>query len=504
MSTNGAVQTTHLKLPLASGRVLSIEETELVLEDPNSVDDKKSKRGGRKPEDDRNGRQTLPLYNVLWAEVVEADFTIEYALLSDKSRFQVEKWTLPISTNDEQPKLSPVTFATELCARAYGDAQQQRRAYVLVNPNAGPGNGVKRWQNEVKPLFDAARMEMDIVFLKRGGEALELVEKMDIDKYDTVIPCSGDGTPHEVFNGLAKRPDAKRAFSKIAVGHIPCGSGNAMSCNLYGSHKPSFAALALVKGVVTPLDLVSITQGDTRIISFLSQSLGIVAEGDLATEHLRWMGSARFDYGVISRIFRKKIYPCDIAVQLEVEKPQVKEHYRRHASLPSLKKAAAEQDADEGRGLPRLKYGTIKDNLPAGWELVPYDKVGTFYCGNMAYMAPDVHFFPAAMATDGCMDLITMNGDIPALKALKAFMSVDSNKFFDLPFVHYKKVSAYRIIPRDQKDGYISIDGEKVPFEPFQAEVHQGLGRVISKRGMFEAEGPANWEKVTVSERLHA
>ncbi|KAJ6782618.1 hypothetical protein PWT90_00171 [Aphanocladium album] len=498
MSTNGVEQ---LTLQLASGRTLTIEKEELILQDPNPVVDKKRK--------DRNGQQTIPLYNLLWAEVVDANLTIEYAQLSDKGKFQVEKWTLP--TADDQPADA---FATDIRSRAYGDAPQKRRAYVLVNPNAGPGNGVKRWENDVKPIFTAARMVLDVVFLKRGGEALELVEKMDIDKYDTVIPCSGDGTPHEVFNGLAKRPDAKLALSKIAVGHIPCGSGNAMSCNLYGSHKPTYAALALVKGVVTPLDLVSITQGDTRIISFLSQALGIIAEGDLGTEHLRWMGSARFDYGVISRVFRKKVYPCDIAVQLEVEKPQVKEHYKRHFSMPNLRKAAAEQadtngdahgdsNGDEG-GLPKLKYGTVKDDLPAGWELVPYDKVGTFYCGNMAYMAPDVHFFPAAIAADGCMDLITMNGDIPTLQALKAFLSVDSNKFFDSPHVHYKKVSAYRIIPRNQKDGYISIDGEKVPFEPFQAEVHQGLGRVISKRGKLEAEGPANWDTVTLSERLHA
>lgn len=122
----------------------------------------------------------------------------------------------------------------------------------------------------------------------------------------------------------------------------------------------------------------------------------------------------------------------------------------------------------------------------------------------MAYMAPDVNFFSAAIAADGCMDLITMNSDMSTPTALKTFMSVDSNKFFDSPHVHYKKVSAYRIIPRNQRDGYISIDGEKVPFAPFQAEVHRGLARVISKRGVFEAEGPADWDQVTVSERLHA
>lgn len=122
----------------------------------------------------------------------------------------------------------------------------------------------------------------------------------------------------------------------------------------------------------------------------------------------------------------------------------------------------------------------------------------------MAYMAPDVLFFSAALASDGCMDLVTINGDLLPLTALKTFMSVESNKFFDDPHVTYKKLSAYRIIPRNQKDGYISIDGEKVPFEPFQAEVHQGLGRVISKRGIFEAEGPDNWDTVTMKERIRA
>jgi sphingosine kinase len=280
-------------------------------------------------------------------------------------------------------------FVAALLERAYGEAQRERRAYVLINPNAGPGNGLKKWESDVKPLFAAARMSMDIVVLKRGGEATELAEKVDIDKYDAIIPCSGDGTPHEVFNGLAKRPDAKRALAKIAVAHVPCGSGNAMSCNLYGSHKPSFAALAIIKGVVTPLDLVSVTQGNRRLISFLSQALGIIAESDLGTEHLRWMGSMRFDFGVISRLFKKRCYPCDIAVKVEYEKDDVKEHYKRYASNARLRRAAPTQMNGEQHdvGLPKLKHGTIQDDLPEGWELVSYDKIGNFYCGNVSFLA---------------------------------------------------------------------------------------------------------------------
>ena len=122
----------------------------------------------------------------------------------------------------------------------------------------------------------------------------------------------------------------------------------------------------------------------------------------------------------------------------------------------------------------------------------------------MAYMAPKFNFFSAAIAADGCMDLVTINGDLSPLVAAKTLMSVESGKFFDSPHVTYKKISAYRIVPRDQDDGYISIDGESVPFEPFQAEVHRGLGRVISKRGAFEADGPSNGDSVPVAGRLHA
>lgn len=113
----------------------------------------------------------------------------------------------------------------------------------------------------------------------------------------------------------------------------------------------------------------------------------------------------------------------------------------------------------------------------------------------MAYMSPDANFFTAAVPTDGLMDLVMIPADISPVAVTKALLAVESGKFFDNPHVTYKKVSAYRITPRNQETGYISIDGERIPFEPFQAEIHRGLGRVISKKGVYEAEGPAGWEK---------
>lgn len=334
-------------------------------------------------------KQSIPLYNVLWAEVADDRIVINLAEHTSKTKIEPRQWSFPLSTSDTaSDESSADTFVSTLMRRAYGEAIPQKRAYVLINPHSGPGGAVRQWKNEVKPLLDAAKCELDIVVLTRGGEAVELAEKVDLDKYDTIMACSGDGTPHEIFNGLAKRPDAKRALAQIAVSHIPCGSGNAFSCNLYGSHRVAFAALAIIKGVVTPMDLVSVTQGSNRIISFLSQTLGLIAESDLGTEHLRWMGSTRFEVGIMSRLFKRACYPCDLAVKVEAEeKGDVKAHYKRHASESSLvqlaRESASASSTAQSEGLPPLKYGTVQDDLPEGWELVSYDKIGVFYAGNV-------------------------------------------------------------------------------------------------------------------------
>ncbi|KAI1086762.1 sphingoid long chain base kinase [Rostrohypoxylon terebratum] len=450
----------------------------------------------------------IPLYQVLWAEVTSNGLlVIDYANPVSKKHVRAAKLSYPLGDFDKDMLDAWINLVFK---RAYGTAQRSRRAKVLVNPHAGPGGADKIWEHEVKPLFEAARMSLDVTRTKFSGEAIGICENLDIDAYDIVIPCSGDGLPYECINGLGKRQDARKALRQIAVAHIPCGSGNAMSCNLNGTHWPSYAALAIVKGVRTPIDLMSVTQGSTRTLSFLSQSVGIIAECDLGTENLRWLGAARFNVGLIQRIFRKKVYPCDISMKVEIpEKADIKAHYkrertegdhtvRREGDAPSKTSSTGEStssDPDTGEGLPPLMFGTVNDKIPDDWETASYDKLGNFYCGNMAWMAPDANFFTAACPNDGLMDIVLNDGDISAAKYLELLTSVESGRLFDNPHVSYRKVAAYRFIPRNQKDGYISIDGEHAPFEPFQVEIHQGLGTVLSKSGRYEAAGPSDWEK---------
>lgn len=110
-------------------------------------------------------------------------------------------------------------------------------------------------------------------------------------------------------------------------------------------------------------------------------------------------------------------------------------------------------------------------------------------------MAPDTNFFAAALPNDGLMDLVVIDGDLPTVKYIELMTSLESGHFFNNPLLSYRKIVAYRLTPK-QKEGYISIDGERIPFEPFQVEVHPGLATVLSKNGRYEVPGPLGWERV--------
>lgn len=503
--------------------------------------------------------RVIPFFNILWASLSKIDLIIQYAQPLGRRDVRVACMTYTLDPSSATDTASARRWVTHLLDRAYGESQRQKRIKVLINPYGGAGKAPKWFTRDIEPLFAAARCELDVERTSYMGHAVEIAENIDVNAYDVIASCSGDGLPHEVFNGLARKSNATEALRKIAVVQLPCGTGNAMSWNLNGTGSCSMAALAIVKGIRTPLDLVSVTQGQKRILSFLSQAIGIVAETDLGTDNIRWMGSARFTYGFLVRLLGKTVYPCDIAIKTEIaDKTAIKAHYRNHLSTPRENpKLASDSTSTLSRemyndnrddrpssstiGLPPLKYGTVESRLPPDWTLTPHPTLGNFYSGNMAIMGEALHFFPASLPSDGLLDLITIDGNIGRMKSIASLLAVENGTIFDMPHVNIRKVCAFRVVPRfgrwaqpqpssplspskqelsrvgsvmtalgmtggkskgdsNRDGGYISVDGEKMPFEPFQVEVHQGLGTVLSRSGfVYETAGPAGWDDPSTS-----
>lgn len=437
----------------------------------------------------------IPYYNILDVSLDSSNdrLHLSYTIKPGKNHdLQVVESVYPLG--DSKTQLDNVDFVAQLMRRAYGEVEPRRRIKVLINPFGGKGHAQYIYKTFICPVFSSAKCELDVVETTHSGHAQTVAEEINIQDFDVIACCSGDGLPHEVFNGLGKRRDARVALANIAVAQLPCGSGNAMCQNLYGTARPGEAALAVIKGHCTPLDLMSVTQGPERYLSFLSQSFGIIAEADLGTEYMRFIGSTRFTLGVAYHIIFKTSWPADVAFRLEADaKPEIRQKYNEYLRrggpddiLQELRGSASWQNP--ASGLPELQFGTVNDPLEKEWIQIPEPTISNFYAGNMAYMASDANFFQAAVPHDGCVDIVRMDASTPFLQSLKAVTAVDNGQFFDMEAVKYAKVTAFRLTPRG-KVGYISVDGEKKPFEAFQVEVHRGLGTVISKsRARYQSE----------------
>ena len=98
----------------------------------------------------------------------------------------------------------------------------RRKAYIIINPVAGGGKSGKCWHDAVLALREAG-IDSDWAITKGPGHAMELAEAAARGDYDMVICFGGDGTAHEVANGLL------RVDSAPPLATVQSGSGNSVS-----------------------------------------------------------------------------------------------------------------------------------------------------------------------------------------------------------------------------------------------------------------------------------
>ncbi|PNT72983.1 hypothetical protein BRADI_2g51820v3 [Brachypodium distachyon] len=209
--------------------------------------------------------------------------------------------------------------AGEGAAAAWGDTLRgcldsfgrPKRLFVFVNPFGGKKRANKIYAAEIKPLFEAAGVQITTQETKHRGHAREVASSLDLGRYDGIVCVSGDGVLVEVVNGILQRTDWKEAV-KMPIGIVPAGTGNGMAKSLLHAagetYSVSDAVFAIIRGHKQSLDVCAIVQGQERIFSVLSMTWGLVADIDIESEKYRWMGSARFDFYALVRIMNLRRY----------------------------------------------------------------------------------------------------------------------------------------------------------------------------------------------------
>lgn len=200
--------------------------------------------------------------------------------------------------------------------------------YVILNPTAGRGR-YKELLERMEVAFSAhpehrfVRMET-----KQVGDASKFAKHIaELQQQDTaIISCGGDGTVHEIANGLAGEQ------TPLIV--LPFGTGNDFAKKLYGKQftvEQVAASYGLLDGTLHarrfPIDLVRVN--DRFFINIMSFGF------DTMVEKLGKQIALRFPF------LRKICYDLSVAICLFLKKK-----YQLHFSLTLADQSLFEQKVD--------------------------------------------------------------------------------------------------------------------------------------------------------------
>ena len=128
-----------------------------------------------------------------------------------------------------------------------------RKVKIILNPMADMGNAW-RVARDLRSITEQ-HGGVDWSGTVYPGHAIELARQAGDQGYDMVIAMGGDGTVHEVVNGLMQIPEEQRPL----LGVVPVGSGNDFAHSINASTAASKALNCALDGKVSTVDLAMMT-----------------------------------------------------------------------------------------------------------------------------------------------------------------------------------------------------------------------------------------------------
>ncbi|KAI7899695.1 ATP-NAD kinase-like domain-containing protein [Cokeromyces recurvatus] len=247
-----------------------------------------------------------------------------------------------VKDNNNDALLS--SFITSLRERAlpHYRTYSKTKVFVILNPTSGSQRAETDFIKRIKPmLLHAGFLDTNITKIntKRNGETRALAKdlgKQQIKLESTIIiSMGGDGTLHEVVNGLVdaitipKEGQQQQQRQQIRLGVIPAGSGNAFALGM-GIQSIEQATLKIIKQEKeSPFYMIEAKMGFAKdwpencvydntdsIRLLVVMSWGFHAQVVSKSRYLRYfMGNARFSWVAMYLLTFLKQYQGDLLLK---------------------------------------------------------------------------------------------------------------------------------------------------------------------------------------------
>lgn len=173
---------------------------------------------------------------------------------------------------------------------------------IICNPTSRNGR-VGRLLPQVRKAFEGHGASVSVYPTERARHAPELVAQALSDGHTKIVAMGGDGTFHEVANGLRQ---ADGSFADVALGLLPCGTGNDFPRTF--SFPKSIAELVaiLVAGKTKQVDAGLMVHGDRETVFVSVAGAGVCARiNELAGTRFTGLGGLRYAAAGVSGLIER-------------------------------------------------------------------------------------------------------------------------------------------------------------------------------------------------------
>lgn len=127
-----------------------------------------------------------------------------------------------------------------------------KKWFVIINPTSGNGAAKKQWP-KIKSLLEYYNFNFEFQFTNFEKHSLKIVQNTVNQGFKKYIIVGGDGTLHNVVNGILNQKTCNPNL--ISVGIIPIGTGNDW-IKTYGiSRKPKLAIQTILNNTIKTQDI---------------------------------------------------------------------------------------------------------------------------------------------------------------------------------------------------------------------------------------------------------
>lgn len=303
------------------------------------------------------------------------------------------------------------------------------RPLLIVNPSSGGGRTGALFEKMRRPI-ERALGPVDVVFTERARHAVEIAEGAAAEGRETVVAVGGDGSIHEVVNGLMRARD--KGATQTRLGIIGQGTGGDFRRSLGIDHKLDRYCEVIAAGKTRAIDIGRFryaSHDDREESAFFMNILSAGISG-VVDQYVASMG--RNLGGTLTYL------------------------------------------AASVRGLVNSQIGVLECKIHRGGEVREEELHSrTIAVCNGRYFGSGMEIAPMAKVDDGSFEVIDL-GSAPRLKFFLASSKVYTGKHIDSPDVKHFRCDRIDLRLRNEsvrRRFLIDADGEPLGMLPMSIEL---------------------------------